>query len=131
MIHKIETWRYGSFHQSKSYYLISFVSSITSTFKYTDVRAFVQLYGDCFVLKKRCLSRLEYLKTKRSFIYVASWSSGRYSALGPKGPEFETWFHQVDVEPSGKDLYMYFITTLRCKMSTPLKAVKDLVGMLD
>ena len=51
---------------------------------------------------------------------VASWSSGRHSALGSEGHGFESWFHQIDVESLGKALYTFFLTALRCKMSTLL-----------
>ena len=37
---------------------------------------------------------------------MASWSSGRHSALGSEGPEFEAWFHQVAIKSLGKALYM-------------------------
>ena len=52
--------------------------------------------------------------------FVASCSSRGHSALGSEGPEFESWFHQVDVESLGKALYMHSLTALRCKMSTRL-----------
>ena len=43
-------------------------------------------------------------------------SSGKHS----EGPEFKSWFDQVEVETSVKALNMHVQTTLRCKMDTRL-----------
>ena len=58
------------------------------------------------------------------YFMVASRSKGRLLALGSKGPGF-------NVESSGKALYMHVLAGLRCKMSTQLQTVEDLVRLLD
>ena len=65
-------------------------------------------------------SQALYNKTTAQKAYVSSWSSGRHSALGSEGPEFESLFHQVDVESMEKALYMHFLPKLWCKMGTQL-----------
>ena len=67
-----------------------------------------------------CSSLQGYSISKIIQCIVASWSSGRHLALGSRGPGFESWLCQVDVESLGKAFSLHFLTPFMCKMSTRL-----------